>query len=155
MNGAAITLFLDFDGVLSNDAFARHQSESVAPGRHRMFDATNLAALDYLCESLPIAQIVVTSSLRRGRSLPQLQEMLAREGFLHAGLIRAVTPNRPFDFEARTAEIHDWCGQYKPARVLVLDDMRLPSLSTEQFFQVDAATGFTMADARKLVARFS
>ncbi len=61
----SITLFLDFDGVLNNDNFLRHQKNHVRPEAHKLFDPANIASLNKLCCELQIAKIVISSTWRK------------------------------------------------------------------------------------------
>lgn len=144
-------LFLDFDGVLNGELFLRHQRNHLPPGATaRLFDPDNLAALDHLCVRLDIADIVVTSTWRLGRSREQLRAMLASEGFPRAERIIDATPDFGGGLHARPAEIASWVALHQPLRALVLDDA--PLALRRDFVRVDARTGLTLALVESIVA---
>lgn len=132
-------LYLDFDGVLNSDPFLRRQRNVLPQSEHRLFDVENLLALDSLCEALPVASIVITSTWREGRSVQLLQELLAGEGFRHGSLVSGVTPFG----KTRAAEILSHARSHAVGRYFVLDDMNLHPLVPPVFFQTSAATGLT------------
>lgn len=139
-------LYLDFDGVLNNDAFLRHQRNHLAPGEWRLFDPANVAALDLLCARLPVVEIVVSSSWKVGREVEELVGLLAREGARCAGLVRDVTSCRGSSPEHRAREITDHAASC-PISYLALDDMDLSGwLADGRFYRVSGAVGLTSRD---------
>lgn len=130
-------LYLDFDGVLNNSPFLRHQRNTLPRREHRLFDQGNLAALELLCAELPVSSIVVTSTWREGRSVAELRALLAGEGFCYAGLVVDVTGSGA----CRADEILEHAGLAESSRYLVLDDLNLLPLSRPVFFQVSGAIG--------------
>jgi hypothetical protein len=150
-----ITLFLDFDGVLNNDRFLRHQKNHVPPRERRLFDPANLEALDALCVRLPVERIVVTSTWRKGRTLEELQRLLGAEGLQASQLIQDVTVSLGPQPEARAAEIAEWVSRNTPQRILVLDDWELRIAAEEGFYRVDARSGLTLEVVKDLVQRLS
>jgi hypothetical protein len=144
-----VVLFLDFDGVLSGEGFVR--SERNLHDSRRIFDPANLAALDQLCERLPVTAIVVTSTWRIGRSLAGLRELLAGEGFERAELIRGVTPDLGAGVRSRADEINHWIAeQPAPIRPVILDDCELGI--REGFFRTDPWVGLTLAIVDQVIA---
>ena len=83
-------MFLDFDGVLNNEPFLRHQRNHPPPDGPRLFAHKNMQALNKLCNELPVSSIVVSSSWRTNRDLDELRLLLAREGFSAPGLLDGV-----------------------------------------------------------------
>lgn len=136
-NSEGIRLYLDFDGVLNNSTFLRHQRNTQPKRQHRLFDEKNLSALDLLCVELPVSSIIVTSTWREGRSIEELRALLAGEGFGHAGLVVGVTDSA----DCRVEEILEHARLAGSGRYLVLDDMNLAPLTKPVFFQVSAAVG--------------
>ena len=134
-------LFLDFDGVLNNDPFLRHQRNHVSPGEHRLFDPSNLLALDQLCSKLPVSDIVITSTWREGRSLPELCAMLKNEGSRSASLIADVTGAS----STRADEISDFLLQQPHERWFILDDLSLGERFGTRFFKTSPARGLNPA----------
>lgn len=145
MSGAAITVFLDFEGVLNNDGY----------DGPTLFDPANVAALDFLCNSLPVKDIVISSSFRRGRTVEQLRAMLVAEGFEHGHLVTGMTPLLAFEPNTRANEIRRWCQQNRPAVVLVLDDMDIQTLPVDQFHRIDSSTGLTLKRVEDLISNFA
>jgi hypothetical protein len=147
-----VVVFLDFDGVLNGEGFVRQQRNH-DQGGHRLFDPLNLAALDRLCEQLPVAAIVVTSTWRIGRSVVELRRMLASEGFERADLILDVTPDLGAGLRSRANEIASWIAEHRhPIRPVILDDCELGIRSN--FFRTDPWTGLTSAKVDEVLAAF-
>ena len=137
----AWSLYLDFDGVLNNDRFLRHQKNHLPRQQHRLFDPENLAAADLLCAELPVDHITVTSSWRVGRSIPELRELLRSEAFQHAHLISSVTDS----MDDRTEEIRTHVLQNNVQHVLILDDEPLHPYRKPTFFRTSPGRGLTRA----------
>jgi hypothetical protein len=137
-------LFLDFDGVLNNERFLRHQRNHVATSEHRLFDPANLEALKRLCTDLPVETIVATSSWRLGRSITELRSMLAREGFAMSGLLKSVTINGGFDVSGRAQEILEYVAKREGLRWLAIDDLDLRFGLESGFFRTAASRGLTL-----------
>jgi len=148
-------LFLDFDGVLNGDDFLRFQKAHVPRAEHRLFDPRNLRALEHLVDQLRIEYCIVSSSWRKDRSIPQIRELLGREGLACTHRITGVTPvlgRRALDL--RAAEIAAWIGTHAPERYVVLDDFDLTAEHGSSFFRTDAATGLTLELVEKISAEF-
>ncbi len=143
------TLYLDFDGVLNNDPFLRHQRNVVPPEDHALFDPANILAANHLCDELPVAQIVVTSSWREGRTIQQLRDLLAGEAFCRSDLVAAVTASTG----DRVEEIEAHIVLNSVRNHLVLDDMNLHPMAPPVFFRTSGATGLTMQQAAEILAR--
>lgn len=143
MEKIPLTLFLDFDGVLNNENFLRHQKNHVKPAEHKLFDPANIASLNRLCAELQIEKIVISSTWKKDRTLNEIQSLLSSEGFMFADKVRDVTPVLGVQYEARADEIKQWISANKPRAVLVLDDFDLAASIVEGFFRVNSAEGLT------------
>ncbi len=155
MQSRPLTLFLDFDGVLNNDNFLRHQKNHVPASEHKLFDPTNIASLNALCAKLPIGQIVISSTWKKNRTLNEIRKLLSREGFLFAERIISVTPELGIQYEARADEIKEWISNNGPTAILVLDDFDLTSSLSEGFFKVNSADGLTADLVASIVSKYS
>jgi hypothetical protein len=89
-------LFLDFDGVLNSHRFMLASGRPVAPVEIVEdegvlgLDAEAVARLNRIVERTG-AEVVVTSTWRKSRSVPDLQRVLDAEGF--QGKVRGKTPD--------------------------------------------------------------
>ena len=141
------TLYLDFDGVLNNDPYLRHQNNHSPREEHRLFDPQNLEAADFLCRELPIEAIIVTSTWRVGRSVEQLQALLRDEGFEHSHLIVDATHS----IGERPEEIRAHVKRSGVQRFLILDDIQLHPFKRPTFFRTSASLGLTRPLAREIL----
>ncbi|MES2155389.1 MAG: HAD domain-containing protein [bacterium] len=157
-------LFLDFDGVLNNTAWfeARH-AEWVHDGKLPKLDTPynerddldpeNLASLKDLLERVPGLQVVVSSSWRKGRSVPQLRELLSKS--VWTSRVIGVTPS--LESRLRFEEIRAWIenAPFKVNRFLALDDDThdMHQLG-DDFLHVDRRRGLTSAHVEKAVRHF-
>lgn len=111
-------IFLDFDGVLNNEA-------SLAEGVHICADKVIL--LRNFCEQYD-CYIVISSTWRVGRTLSELKDILMHVGFWCPGRIIGVTPissNYDKDFKGydRGHEIDKWLNnQYEEYNYVIIDD---------------------------------
>ena len=138
------SLYLDFDGVLNNAPFLRHQKNHVPPEERRLFDPANLAATDELIAKLPVARIIVSSSWREGRNARELAALLAGEGLKNSQLVADCTNALGSrEEEIRTHALTSGAGNF-----IVLDDEPLRSFGAHQFFRTPTSQGLT----RELVA---
>lgn len=133
---------MDFDGVLNNDPFLRHQRNHLEPSEHALFDPQNAQCLDQLCQRLPVSSIVITSTWRSGRSIDGLRSLMAAEGASCAGLVC----DKTLEMSSRTQEIMAHVAQNPAHRWFALDDMVLDGLPTGRFYRVRPSTGLTIAD---------
>jgi HAD domain in Swiss Army Knife RNA repair proteins len=139
----AITLILDFDGVLNNEPFLRQEKNT---GGTRLFDPVNIESLNLLCTSLAIESIVVSSSWREGRTVEQLRSLLVQIHFAHSQLMVATTgPAIGVGHDGRAKEISAWMATTSRHRVVVLDDYNLPDIPGAMCFQINAQQGLTKA----------
>jgi len=112
-------IFLDFDGVLNNQA-------SLTEGVHICADKVIL--LRNFCEQYD-CYIVISSSWRVGRTLSELKEILMHVGFWCPGRIIGMTPessasDKDFKGYDRGHEIEKWL-QHQPEEYnyVILDDV--------------------------------
>lgn len=117
-------LYLDFDGVLNNEPFLRHQRNHVPASEHQLFDPENIEAANQLCGGLPVASIVITSSWREGRTLGDLQALLRDAGFGYSHRLVGTTPM----LGDRTTEIRAHRDGVARGECLVVDDLALGEL---------------------------
>jgi hypothetical protein len=155
MEKIPLTLFLDFDGVLNNDNFLRHQKNHVRPAEHKLFDPANIDALNKLCGALKIEKIVISSTWKKDRTLSDIQNLLSSEGFMFVDRVRDVTPILGVQYEARADEIKEWISANKPQGVLVLDDFDLTTSIGERFFRVNSAEGLTDKLVAAIISKLS
>src|SRR5579862_1534120 len=104
-------VFLDIDGVLAPIR---------AWDRYGELDAGCVQALNEIVARTG-AEIVVTSSLRYGRSVAELQALLAARGF--SGLVVDATPT-DLPGASRGDEIAAWLRDHPVERWVILDDHR-------------------------------
>lgn len=143
------TLYLDFDGVLNGDTFLRRQRNTLPRAERKLFDERNTAALDLLCQSLPVESIIVTSTWREGRSIQQLRKLLSGGGLVHSGLVVDATGVG----KTRVAEILAHVETNHISKYLVLDDMNLHPLVQPVFFRTPAAIGLTEGLVKEILSK--
>jgi hypothetical protein len=138
-------LFLDFDGVLTNDQWERtHESFT--------FDPAKLAHVNHIVEATG-ARIVVSSDWRR-LSFDRVCNRLASAGLKHRP-IGCTPPEEPGSRITRGMEIDAWLvqNQYRDVFV-ILDDSseHLLEPHADRLVPVDAEFGLTEADADRAIA---
>jgi hypothetical protein len=138
-------LILDFDGVLNNEPFLRHQKNH--PSEARFFDPKNIDSLNTLVEAIKFDQIVVSSSWKKNRTIEDLRRLLSSEEFAFASLVSDVTP----DCDSREDEIAKWIEAADIEEYLVLDDMRLQGFQ-HHFYRTDPQKGLSQDDVSQIVA---
>jgi HAD domain in Swiss Army Knife RNA repair proteins len=143
MQKAALTLFLDFDGVLNNDNFLRHQKNHVQASEHRLFDPLNIEALNHLCRELPIEKIVISSTWKNNRTINDIRNLLSSEGFVFSGRVHDVTPVLGNQYEERGEEIKEWIAKNNAVSFIVLDDFDLATSFKKGFYRVNPSDGLT------------
>jgi hypothetical protein len=137
-------LILDFDGVLNNEPFLRHQKNH--PSGDKVFDPKNIASLNSLVETIKFDQIVVSSSWKKNRTVEDLRRLLSTEEFAFASLVSDVTP----DCDCREEEITKWLEAADIEDYLVLDDMRLQGFE-HHFYWTDPQKGLSQDDVSQIV----
>ena len=139
-------LILDFDGVLNNEPYLRHQKNH--PDRDKFFDPKNIASLNSLVETIKFDQIVVSSSWKKNRTVEDLRLLLNSEEFAFASLVSDVTPN----CESREEEIAKWLETSEIVDYLILDDMRLQGFE-HHFYRTDPQKGLVQDDVSQIVGK--
>lgn len=115
-------VFLDFDGVLNSAAYfdrlrrAERLVQLIEHDDH--IDRAAVALLDYLVFATD-AKIVISSSWRISRTLPELEETLTRAG-LRAG--RVIDKTVDLRGVPRGNEIQLWVDTHRPTSFVILDD---------------------------------
>lgn len=145
-------MFLDFDGVLNNAPFLRHQRNHPSPGEQQLFDPDNIATLNRLCADLSVSSIVVSSSWRTNRDLDELRLMLAREGFAAPGLIDATTDEASDDAAGRAAAIAAYVKDLDLQDWFALDDYVLRPYIDVRVAPVHGARGLTSELVTEIVS---
>ena len=139
-------LYLDFDGVLNNDQFLRHQRNHLKLSEHALFDPQNVRCLENLCKLLPVSQIIITSTWRSQRSIHELRQLMVNEGVTCADLVMDKTN----DGDTREEEILSHVQQHGFEHWIALDDMVLADLPGNHFYRVRPSTGLTMQDINSI-----
>ncbi len=138
-------LFLDFDGVLTNDPWERtHESFT--------FDPANVTHVNRIVEATG-ARIVISSDWRR-LHFDRVCNRLASTGLEHRP-IGCTPPEDPRSRITRGMEIDAWLVQNDYRGVFViLDDSseHLLEPHADRLVQVDAEFGLTAADADRAIA---
>ena len=93
------------------------------------------------------AQLVVSSSWRRQRSLPQLQASLSDRGL--TGIVRDVTPLS--SGLGRGGEIRAWLEENAVAGFVVLDDLPPSGGLDEWWLRTDPRVGLTKSDSQRAI----
>lgn len=145
-------MFLDFDGVLNNESFLRHQRNHPLPSGPRLFDPENIAALNRLCSDLPVASIVVSSSWRTDRDLDELRLLLSQEGFNAPGLLDAATGHVADDAEGRALEVAAYVKEMDLEDWFALDDFNLQPYLDVRVPPVHGARGLTSEFVTEIVS---
>ncbi len=149
------TLFLDFDGVLNNEPFLRHQRNHPPSDGPLLFDPENIRALNKLCDELPVSAIVISSSWRTNRELDALRLLLVREGFTTPGLIDGVTGAVAVSAEGRAKEIESYVDDQDLGDWFALDDFDLSPFMASKVLRIRASTGLTSQTVDEIMAALS
>ena len=139
-------LFLDFDGVLNNEPFLRHQKNHREISGQKLFDPNNMASLNHFLRNSNIKNIVISSSWRLNRSLKELQNLLDIGMFEFSGFVVGATEI----LGRRENEINLYVKEHNISNFLVLDDQAL-DISKKHFFKVNSNTGLTLENAKLLI----
>jgi hypothetical protein len=132
-------IFLDFDGVL---APIRRWD------RYGDLDPACIEVLNGLVARAG-ADVVVSSTWRHGRTVADLQEMLAAQGFL--GRVLDKTPTGP-PGAPRGEEIAAWLAEHVVDGYVIIDDHVDMGELRGQLVQTDSARGLQPADASRALA---
>ncbi len=136
-------LFLDFDGVLNNVAWL------CSPRSTSEFDPENMQWLNLLmCRVEP--QIVISSSWRSGRTVEDLQILLAESHFWFPNRIIDKTPEDRARLKNRGEEIAFWMRRHrvKAPQVVILDDDHDMGDLRPRLIQTDFRTGLRPENVR-------
>lgn len=114
-------LFLDFDGVLNNDATLTKVENNVEPYRHCGLESTLVEILNKILDATG-AKVVFSTSWRTIYDDKRLVELLERWGFRHGDRVIGRTPKRWSS--SREFEIEEWLLEHNSPgmKFLVLDD---------------------------------
>jgi hypothetical protein len=138
-------LFLDFDGVLTNDPWERiHESFT--------FDPANVRHVNRIVEATG-ARIVISSDWRR-LCFDRVCNRLASAGLEHRP-IGCTPPEEPGSRITRGMEIDAWLARNHYRGVFaILDDSseHLLKPHADRFVRVDAEFGLTAEDADRAIA---
>lgn len=155
MSGPLKILFLDFDGVLSTEAYQRVVGSTLSDADYvtrssKLLDPAAVARLNRVLAAAN-AQVVVSSTWRIGMSVPELQALLEEVGF--AGVVCGVTPRLHTE---RGAEIRAWLDECAPAaRFVILDDGETFGDLESRVVRTDPAIGLSDADCEQVIAWLS
>jgi hypothetical protein len=147
-NGERV-LFLDFDGVLNSERFyeaCRNDAAMRLAAGSLGIDAAAVQHLNHIVERTG-AQLVISSSWRRQRSLPQLRAALGDRGLV--GVVRDVTPLS--SGLGRGGEIHAWLQANPVAGFVVLDDLPPSSGLDDWWLRTDPHVGLTKGDRKRAI----
>ncbi len=142
-------LFLDLDGVLNNNEFFAKQRANPKEYIHKKFCSGNIEVLEKLCSDFKVKEIVITSTWRMGRSVQDLRDMLAKDGFKLANLITDKTDEIGGP-GGRAEEIKSWMDIHKPNSHIVLDDNPIGDTTGLNFHRVHSSYGLTNDDLQKI-----
>jgi len=148
-------MFLDFDGVLNNEPFLRHQRNHAPPDGQLLFDPENIAALNQLCAELPVSRIIVSSSWRTNRDVDELRLLLSKEGFNAPGLVEAVTGSVSCSSDGRAMEIAAYVNEMHLQDWFALDDFDLRPLVDPRVPRVSGTRGLTSELVATIVSSLS
>jgi hypothetical protein len=158
------TLFVDIDGVLNSEIFYRDRQagyNNAFKMEHPLseIDMVSVGFLSMITEQTG-AKVVITSTWRLGRSVKELQDMLAQCGF--TGEVIGVTPvlDMHHDCIVRGNEILKWMldnrdlvgSQFDYRHYAILDDDFDMLLSQkDNFIQIDSWCGITSKNAQRAI----
>lgn len=155
-------IFLDFDGVLNNEAYyvKRHSADFKGYGEYPIceFDFKCVQVLNHIIEKTG-AKVVVSSSWRLGKSVDVLQKLLNDVGF--KGEVIDKTSSFRSEEILRGNEILSWIKNNKEIigqdyheyenYVILDDDSDMLYWQKDNFLQVDRFVGLTMHVAFKAI----
>ena len=148
-----LVLFLDVDGVLNSWQSAeywgrKNLSQEELDRCMYSFCPIAMSNLNNLCEEFPDLKIVVSSTWRKSRSVAQLQDVLADNGFLYIDRVVDKTPVLGYD-HCRGDEIKDWLSNHplwvdthEPKEFVIVDDDSDMGELIDHLIQTDARVGF-------------
>jgi phosphoglycolate phosphatase-like HAD superfamily hydrolase len=147
-------IFLDIDGVLNTGASTifniRHELKK-QPRDDQPFDVMACSNLNYLLERFPKAEIVISSTWRKSRSLSELRKIFEDNG-IDPLRIAGVTPVR----NSRGEEIAEYCKtlEIDMKETVAIDDATISETYEGYFHQVYSYNGLTMIDTCEILEKF-
>jgi DNA-binding LacI/PurR family transcriptional regulator len=163
MRTAGTVIFLDIDGVLVTAQhlmrIPREQIERELPGvrwSFQPFAPEAVEALNWLTDQTG-ATIVISSTWRLGRSLPELRQILKHQGV--TGLIIDCTPRllepNGWKQQERGHEIQHWLDHthHDIHNFVIIDDDEDMAHLLPHLMKTSNDVGFTMDQARKVLER--
>jgi len=156
-------IFLDFDGVLNSYSDRPKVAPFVINGHIGLYPEKIDLLNKIIAETK--ASIVVSSAWRGGRSVNDLQIILADAGFKYSQSVIGKTSTHyigNFPQLARGLQISDWITNGKSLYNIKVDDFividdessGLTELG-ELFFQINGQTGLTLEDAEEIIKRLN
>lgn len=154
-------LFLDFDGVLNHHQ-TRERFSFPEGGRFVGIDRANVERLNGICEAVPGARIVVSSTWRLHLDVDGLRDALRGSGFRYPDRVIASTPQWRTSggdivgcYAVRGDEIQAWVDAQPepPSAIAILDDAEDMAHLVGRLVRTDMwAGGLTENDAQAVVA---
>lgn len=149
-------LFLDIDWVLCVHPFYTLRLDDGEAN----FAPECLYNLNKLFEIVPNLEIVVSSTIRNGKTIRDLQNMFLKRWFSHPFRIIDKTPNLggtkgKYERILRWDEINDWLSnncQYEDVNYVIIDDdSDMLDTQMSRFVQTDTFKGFTSEVLQKVL----
>lgn len=168
-------LFLDFDGVLNSNRWVSNREEITEYHKEKelsndlwhkwQFDPETIDILNDIVEKTD-CKIVISSTLRKNRTVTKLQELLSMVGFKYPDNIIDKTP--VFFFKAvpeyqkfipsapRGSEIRFWLERNKDrysieSYCIIDDDFDMLLKQKDNFVQTNFMLGLTIDDSKKVI----
>jgi hypothetical protein len=132
-------IFLDIDGVLAPIRNNIHYGDVTPACMQVLNDIVERSG----------AAVVVSSSLRFGKTVAELQELLMGHGFRGRVIGKTPTETRGLD---RGEEIAAWLTDHPAAGCVILDDHRDMGALLGYLVQTNATVGLQPADAERALA---
>ena len=148
-------VFLDIDGVLVN---RRSFTIYKKTGEHSMADPDCVAALNRITDTTG-ARIVLSSTWRKGRSIPRIRSLLKSWGV--KARVVGKTPildgqiGRIWISVDRGTEIAHWLKDKAPCQFVILDDDGDMNSISYRLVQTKFDEDLTMEHAEKAIAMFA
>lgn len=144
----AAIIFLDFDGVLNSD---RYFAKEVEAKGNRNLDMSLVKKMCRFVEDVG-GVVVVSSTWREGRSVPEIKKILTERGFENLSLIVGKTPKLydEDDYDApRGIEIERYMSTRKGTPFVIFDDDGDMEPLDNYLVQTDPRLGVTGRDFQK------
>lgn len=154
-------LFLDIDGVLNSEAYARTVHWLKVNNRGSFYSGFNGAVWDFcpvatalfsgMMSKLPDVKIVVSSCWRVGRTTADLQTLFTDRGLIGASVIDRTGASR----DSRGEEIQEWLDNHpEVTRFVILDDDADMGSLANRLVQTSFRTGLTCDAVDKVIRAF-